>query len=124
MTDTIKTDMLLGHGNDCPAFYSATITKGVPANGAAVVVSAGQVQLPSGTVEFRNRSTGALLASMPATVGATLNQSVGACVVNVTPDALRSLIAVQVWSDSGVAQPFRGFDVEPFTGIRRWGAFD
>lgn len=117
MADTIQINTEnLRHGSDCPAFNVATINKGTPARPQSVPLTAGQLQLTTGTVEFRHRSTGAVLASMPTTAGATLTQAVGDCTVFVTPDNLRPLVELEVYTDTGL--PMR-----TMLGIRTVGPY-
>lgn len=91
----------LAHGMDCPAFTRATVTKGTPPVPISQQLSAGRLMLSAGTVEFRDRSTGSLLASMSTNAGTVLEQSVAACRIVVTPADLQGLVRLEAVYPNG-----------------------
>lgn len=91
------TDTFVRHGQPCPGFVNAVVSKGTGPAGASVMPS-GYAPLPEGIVQFRDRLTKAVLASMSTRSGTVLSSPLAECEVYVTPPALQPFIEVRVLS--------------------------
>lgn len=80
------------HNQECPAFSVAIVEQGT--SGISVPVHPGQVPytLPHGTIEFRDKTTHAVLASMSTASGSKLTVDVAACEMVITPLSLVDLV--------------------------------
>lgn len=97
MLPVIVEEWYLRHGYDCPANHGGSVEIGSAKPETYITTQPGQGRLPVGTVEFRDRSTNALLASASTLAGTQL-PAVGACKINITPDALRPYIVIRVFN--------------------------
>lgn len=104
----------LAHGMDCPAFTRVTVVKGTPDPSTPLPASVKIDRLAHGTIEFRDRLSDTVLASMSTASDTSLNQSVGACRIVVNPDELRPLIRlVSVAPNGRVVMDDYGRPAEP-----------
>lgn len=110
-------DQLVQHGEPCFNFTGATVERGTPKPGDPYVQPIGEAALPTGTITFRNRDTGAVIGTMSTTTGSFFGyrgplvrelfgeltpvanvQTYVNAVVEVTPARLERRVQVLLWN--------------------------
>lgn len=87
MSDTpVYESRTVTHRQDCPAFVRAVVEQGT--SGRPVPVTDGQRPRTSthAVIQFRHKTTGAVLASMSTASGTVLEADVGECSMFITPE--------------------------------------
>lgn len=94
----VTQDWYLRHGYECPAVAGGSVEIGTARPDTYIPMAPGFARLPTGTVELRDKSTNALLASCSTLAGSVLGGVSAACRVNVTPPELQPHILIRVYT--------------------------